>query len=272
MTEHSKRSTGHDLASNRDNNRDPSRKHRRAPAKTSDKDKARYTPRAGELEAIKAYVARLNASPSLAPRLNVDQGNISPNHPDRFIADMLLAEALGTADFRISDGLINQLARAAAQDGEIDERRLNFLLAVITASKPRNELEAMLTAQMAAVHMATMECAGRLGQAAFTSQFDSIQGAFNKLARTFAFQFETLKRNKSGADDRVLLQQNVSVTEGGQAIVGNVHQTPKETPINGRPLSNPTQTHAPGNKVLMNGAQGRRDRRPRRTNEEQSSA
>jgi hypothetical protein len=270
MTQHSKRSTGLDLASNRDNNRDRSRKPRRASVQTSDKDKARYTPSAAEREAIKAWMAR--PSPPAAPQLKVDQGKISPDHPDLLIARMLLAGALGTADLRISDGLIKQMAWAAAQAGETDERRLNFLFAVTTANEPRNEFEAMLKAQMAAVHMAVMECAGRLAQADFTSQFDSILGAFNKLCRTFAIQLETLKRYNSGADDRVLLQQNVSVTKGGQAIVGNVHQTPKERPINGRPLSNPSQSHAPGNKVRMNGAQGRRDRRPRRTNEAQSSA
>jgi hypothetical protein len=259
----------HDPANDRDDNRDPSKKHRGALVKTRDKGQTRYKPSAGELAAINAHVARLAANRPVTPRLKIDQGTISTHNPDPFIANILLAEALGTADSRISNGLIEQLARAAAKPGEVDERRLNFLLAVITANKPSNELVALLKAQMAAVHTAAMDCAGRLGQAAFGPEFDSIQNAFNKFTRTFAVQLETLKRYESRADERVVLQQSVSVTEGGQAIVGNVHQTSNETAMNGRPISKPPQTDAPAIKVPINGGQGRR---PRRTNEEQSSA
>ena len=51
--------------------------------------------------------------------------------------------------------------------------------------------------------------------------------AFNKLTRTFAMQMEALKRYRSGAEQKVTLQ-HVSVAEGGQAIVGNVTQAPRE--------------------------------------------
>jgi hypothetical protein len=58
-------------------------------------------------------------------------------------------------------------------------------------------------------------------------QQDSAERAFNKLTRTFAMQMEALKRYRSGAEQKVTLQ-HVSVAEGGQAIVGNVTQTPRE--------------------------------------------
>jgi hypothetical protein len=51
--------------------------------------------------------------------------------------------------------------------------------------------------------------------------------AFNKLTRTFAMQMGALKRYRSGAEQKVTLQY-VSVAEGGQAIVGNVTQAPRE--------------------------------------------
>jgi len=54
--------------------------------------------------------------------------------------------------------------------------------------------------------------------------------AFNKLTRTFAMQMEALKHYRSGAGQKVTLQ-HVSVAEGGQAIVGNVTQVPRN---NGR--------------------------------------
>jgi hypothetical protein len=59
-------------------------------------------------------------------------------------------------------------------------------------------------------------------------QQDSAERAFNKLARTFATQMEALKRYRTGGEQRVTVQ-HVSVSEGGQAIVGNVTQGQRET-------------------------------------------
>lgn len=274
-TAQSKRPSGRDLVSSKDGHNRPDlpRRDRRAPDKAGDKDKAQCTPTAEELELIKKHMARLAERPPVAPRLKVDAGKISLDHPDPTLAQIYLAEALGTADSDVTNGLINQLVKAAAQDGEINEARLNFLLGFIKSNRPRDENEAMLTAQMATIHLAAMDCAGRLGQATLTPHFDSISGALNKFARTFALQVEALKRYKSGADDRVLLQQNVSVTEGGQAIVGNVNQTPRERSEGASRQSTPSVTGAPAAEVHINGAQVRRQViRPRRTNEEQSSA
>jgi hypothetical protein len=87
--------------------------------------------------------------------------------------------------------------------------------------EPRDEIEAMLAAQMAAVHMATMTFARRLTQVDNIPQQDSAERAFNKLARTFATQMEALKRYRTGGQQRVTVE-HVTVHQGGQAIVGNV--------------------------------------------------
>ena len=50
---------------------------------------------------------------------------------------------------------------------------------------------------------------------------DSAERGFNKLARTFAAQMETLKRYRTGGEQKVTVQ-HVTVNEGGQAVVGNV--------------------------------------------------
>jgi hypothetical protein len=81
---------------------------------------------------------------------------------------------------------------------------------------------------MAAVHMATMTLAGRLAQVENIPQQDSAERAFNKLTRTFATQMEALKRYRTGGEQKVTVQ-HVSVSEGGQAIVGNVTQAARET-------------------------------------------
>jgi hypothetical protein len=82
-------------------------------------------------------------------------------------------------------------------------------------------IEAMLAAQMAAVHNATMSSARRLDQADNIMQADSAERALNKLARTFTTQIEGLKRYRTGGQQRMTVK-HVHVHEGGQAIVGNV--------------------------------------------------
>jgi len=101
------------------------------------------------------------------------------------------------------------------------------MLSVIKGIEPRDQLEAMLAAQMAAVHMASMTFARRLAHVENIPQQDSAERAFNKLTRTFAMQMEALKRYRAGAEQKVTLQ-HVSVAEGGQAIIGNVTHTPRK--------------------------------------------
>jgi hypothetical protein len=90
---------------------------------------------------------------------------------------------------------------------------------------------------MAAVHMATMTLAGRLAQVENIPQQDSAERAFNKLTRTFATQMEALKRYRTGGEQKVTVQ-HVSVSEGGQAIVGNVTRAARETARDNRMRSN----------------------------------
>jgi hypothetical protein len=101
------------------------------------------------------------------------------------------------------------------------------MLAVIKDVKPKDQIEAMLAAQMAATHMAILKFAQLLGQAQTIQQLDSYTRAFNQLQRTFTAQMEAFKRYRTGGEQKVTVQ-HVSVSEGGQAIVGNVTQTARE--------------------------------------------
>src|SRR5204863_8773989 len=91
--------------------------------------------------------------------------------------------------------------------------------------EPRDEIEAMLAAQMAAVHSATMTFTRRLAHVENIPQQDSAARAFNTLARTFTAQMEALKRYRTGGEQKVTVQ-HVTVNEGGQAVVGNVSHRP----------------------------------------------
>ncbi len=96
---------------------------------------------------------------------------------------------------------------------------------MVKGVEPKDQVEAMLAAQMAAVHMATMAFARRLNHVETLPQQDSAERAFNKLARTFAAQVEALRRHRTGGEQKVTVE-HVTVNEGGQAIVGNVARGP----------------------------------------------
>ena len=187
---------------------------------------------AAELAAIDKFLVRLEAKPSGRFRVSKDGSNwrIGFDHPDQLVGRALVMDALASADEDFLNGIMYQLANASAHGQDIDERGLNFMLSVIKGIEPRDQLEAMLATQMAAVHVASMTLAQRLGGVEDVVQQDSAERAFNKLTRTFAMQMEALKRYRTGAERKVTLQ-HVSVAEGGQAIVGNVTQAPRE---NGR--------------------------------------
>jgi hypothetical protein len=183
-----------------------------------------YEPTPQEKRAITTYFAAKDEKPR-RPRATVSAkggGNvIKLDHPEPAVASVLLATAMGTTDVDFQRELLRQVSDASASGSEADEGALNFMLAVIEGISPRDHVEAMLAAQMAAVHMATMTFARRLAHANNLPQQDSAERAFNKLARTFAMQMETLKRYRTGGEQTVTVQ-HVHVNDGGQAIVGNV--------------------------------------------------
>ena len=183
-----------------------------------------YEPTPREQEALATFFARQKEQKP-APGMKVINKKgvteIGVEHPDPGIGQALLMEAIGTADLDFADGLIRQLADAERRGDKVEERALNFMLAMIKGIEPRDQIEAMLAAQMAAVHNATMTFARRLNYVDNIPQQDSAERAFNKLARTFVAQVEALKRYRTGGQQKVTVE-HVTVNAGGQAIVGSV--------------------------------------------------
>jgi hypothetical protein len=168
---------------------------------------------------------------------------IGVDHPNKIVGQAHLMEALSTADHDFMHGVLSQLTNAGLQGGGVDDKGVNFMLSVIKGIAPRDQVETMLAAQMAAVHMATMTFAHRLAHVENIPQQDSAERAFNKLTRTFATQMEALKRYRTGGEQKVTVQ-HVSVSEGGQAIVGNVTQAPRENAPDNQGEATPALTHA----------------------------
>lgn len=112
-------------------------------------------------------------------------------------------------------GIANQLVQIGSQGPHADENGIAFVTAIIEGVQPRDPIETMLAAQMAAVHNATLVFARRLNHVETIPQQDSASRAFNQLARTFAAQVEALKRHRNGGNQSVTVK-HVHVHEGGK--------------------------------------------------------
>lgn len=181
----------------------------------------KFKPSPEEDAALVSLAARVKAT-APAPRFKIIKGKrtlISNDHPVPAFGQILIANAFGAASFEFSEGLINQLIGVSTNQGELDERKLNFIASAIKAAKPKDETEAMLLAQMVAVHMAAMTAASQLAQAETIPAHACAESAFTKLTRTYAMQTEALKRYRSHGEQKVTVE-HISRDDRGQSTVG----------------------------------------------------
>jgi len=139
-----------------------------------------------------------------------------------------LAELLGATDTPFVNMLQNQLlnATAPAQDDKSLQAAVVESLAFVAGIAPENELEAVLAAQMYAVHCATMKLSRLMNSADGLNQFQTHGSLLVKTSRTFAAQVEALSKLRSAGKQTVEVihvHKHVYVAPGGQAIVGDVH-------------------------------------------------
>jgi hypothetical protein len=112
------------------------------------------------------------------------------------------------------------MPEAFGDDAKLTKRQA--ALATLQGIKPRDEVEGMLAAQMVACHSAAMECYRRamIPDQPHVGRESNLRFA-DKLSKTYAQQMEALKRHRQKADQTVRVER-VIVSDGGQAIVGNV--------------------------------------------------
>jgi hypothetical protein len=160
-----------------------------------------------------------------APRMMLSQSddelNIRFDCENAEIAMLLQMADMGTTDKDFHLGLVGQIACLGSHARKVDSTNSNFVVSVVRSVQPRDELETMLATQMGAIHAATMMMARRFNHVENIRQQDAAERALNKLARTFAMQMDTLKRYRTGGQQRVTVE-HVTVNSGGQAIVGAV--------------------------------------------------
>jgi hypothetical protein len=170
-----------------------------------------------------AIAATDPAQAAAAPRIKLLSHGYAIDHPDPALGEQLMADALGVADREAMDGILRQLVRASASGERPDEVSLAFMISMVKSIKPRDSIEAMLVAQMVSVHVMAMRCAQHLATADDLARHDSAARALGRLARTFPAQIDALNRYRSHGEPAITVQ-NVSVADGGNAIVGNVTQ------------------------------------------------
>lgn len=161
------------------------------------------------------------AAPSMKLELQGDALHIKLDSDDLAVATLLQMADMGTRDSDFHAGLVGQIACLGAHGRKVDSDNSNFVMSVVRAVKPRDELEALLATQMGAIHAATMMMARKLNHVNTIPQQDSAERTLNKLARTFTTQMDALKRYRTGGQQKVTVE-HVTVNSGGQAIVGAV--------------------------------------------------
>ena len=200
-----------------------------------------YVPTRAEGDAVVRFKQRLEQTPaSAAIKVETDGAELrlSWGHPNQAVGAMLWANALGTADLTLTAAVVRQLTEISRIGAALCETELNDLLAMVRALAPTDATEALLVTQMVAIHKLTMVEARRLAVAETPDQRDRASISLNKLARTFSAQLETLKRYRSKGEQVIRVQhQQVTVNEGGQAIVGDIQHS------QGVPIKNDSQSH-----------------------------
>ena len=141
-----------------------------------------------------------------------------------FLEFVSLMESFGITDRRFIAPLYQQLIEADGFGGD----GVEFAAALVQGMKPRDHLAILHAVQMAVIHWATMKYMRQVGVCVGTAHQEVAVATATKLARTFTAQMEASKRYRAGGEPQVMVQ-NVSISKGGQAIVGNVTRAAGET-------------------------------------------
>ena len=189
-----------------------------------------YEPTPDECAAWEAVRARRKRTPHLKVSVKGNVADLSLDHPDQSNGHYILMDALGTSELAFYDEILAQLSKAATQGEKVDERALNFIASVIKGVEPKDQLETMLAAQMAAVHMLTMNFAHRLNNVATIPQQDSAERAGREsetLVKPLKLRPECSPRNmdpsslRDGSPGReFLIQEALRVFPGARVIQG----------------------------------------------------
>lgn len=137
----------------------------------------------------------------------------------------LACEAFGTASTAFVAAETQRLAKALvpAYGRAPTDTEMNSALALIAGIAPRNEAEACLAIQMAAVHAGTMTLMASVARMSpHSSAYEMTARLANRFARTYATQIEALGKLRRTASTQVIRVERVLVA-AENAVVGTIN-------------------------------------------------
>ena len=224
-----------------DDTASPAKRHATERGAFADKLAKRAPPNEVERAEIEKAKRRTKArAPRIAMHVEkrgAKAGRTYPGHSDEEGHRFRLADAFGTRSMQFVDAMLKGVGMApedhsASKDfgpGSPDQLAFNAALAVIDGVRPKDEVEAMLAANMAVANITLLELvartraaiAGHLYQGNGLKRLDVLGNLTNKFMRTFAIQIEALARKRRKGEQTVTVR-HLHIHAGGQAVVGNV--------------------------------------------------
>lgn len=138
----------------------------------------------------------------------------------------LLKPMTGSEDSDFSVTVLNQAVSTLWFGSEcpedIKQRLMQFGVGAMREIAPRDGVEGLLAAQMVAVHAAAQECYRRaaLPEQTFAGRDMALRHG-TRLSRLFTEQMTALQKYR-GKGQQTVIVKRVNVSDGGQAVVGNV--------------------------------------------------
>lgn len=229
---------------------------KRYPAAVEDAAKGReigapphaYEPTAIEQATLDAHQERkAKAAPRTKLKVDAKEGSnvqLSLDHKSDLVGAALMEASFGTTDWKVAEALSGHLVQLANQGGKVDQAKLQQAMALAQGVQPKDEVEAMLATQMAAIHLATMDYAGKLHRCDTVVASEAYERSLTRLSRTFAAQVDALKKYRTKGEQRVIVEhQHVHVYPGGQANVGTFNQHNTLPATEGAHPENEGQSH-----------------------------
>ena len=169
---------------------------------------------------------RTQRAPTMRPQ--EPEGALTPCTNDVALWRARLAEAVGVRDLEAQVHLVQQAASVFWQGAA--DTNANAAIALIREIAPRNAVEALLAAQMVAVHNAALELLRRAILPDQPGQFiDSLSNRATQLLRLYVDQIAAFDRMRGGGARPNVSVERVTVEAGGQAVVGAVTTAPART-------------------------------------------
>ena len=180
----------------------------------------KYTP--AQQQGLTTLKKRLISKNRLKLRLSDENGKVEAAGHDFYLKQVQSMEATGMVDPDAATRLLSQVI--TTQPNSENVIHANASVALLQGIGPNDELEGMLAGQMVAVHNMAMEYSRRaMGQNLSLDAANSLINRSTKLMNVFTRQMEALHKYRNKGQQKIVVQ-HVQVTDGGQAIIGDIHQ------------------------------------------------